>query len=633
MSKLVDKERLAKLAKALDDRMKATVQTEKERAMLAEQKNATDIATEKTRAEGKEGELSQAIANEKSRAEGKEGELAQAIADEASRADAAEKANKKAIEDEVARATGKENEIAGNLAKEVTDREAAVGEVQGNLDDFEDQYALDKAAQAQKDSDQDKAISDEVTRAKDAEKANADAIAQEVTDRQTAVQAVQDALNEFIGEDANGESVAEQMADMKADMEAADEALQDNIDAEAQTARAAEQALDGRLDVIEGEGEGSIKKAVADEAALRIAADEALQGAIDDIEADLVVIKGADTVEGSIAKAEKDAKDYADQKIAALVDSAPDAMNTLNELAEAINTNKGVYDAYVEQHATAMTKMKTDLQAEIDADVLVEANRAKGVEADLDQAIKDEASRADTAEKKIAGDLTKAVTDLQAEIDADVLVETNARKEADQALQNAIDAINNGTSGVLATAKKYADDQDAVLKAALQAEIDADVKVEADRAKAEEVDIRADFAAADTQLKTDLQAEIDADVKVEKERAMAAEGELDAAIEAEVTRAKAAEKANADAIAILNGNDQVVGSVDKKLADALASYTDTEDMMAILGQVVNSLAVSMENDKLMLKLGGIDGVTIHETSLDMATDADIDAIIAGLDAE
>ena len=37
MSKLVDKERLAKLAKALDDRAKAAVATEKERAMAAEQ--------------------------------------------------------------------------------------------------------------------------------------------------------------------------------------------------------------------------------------------------------------------------------------------------------------------------------------------------------------------------------------------------------------------------------------------------------------------------------------------------------------------------------------------------------------------------------------------------------------------
>jgi hypothetical protein len=41
----------------------------------------------------------------------------------------------------------------------------------------------------------------------------------------------------------------------------------------------------------------------------------------------------------------------------------------------------------------------------------------------------------------------------------------------------------------------------------------------------------------------------------------------------------------------------------------------------------------MENDKVVLKLGGVDGIALTSVDLDMATDADIDAIIAGLDAE
>ena len=43
------------------------------------------------------------------------------------------------------------------------------------------------------------------------------------------------------------------------------------------------------------------------------------------------------------ANALKDAKDYADQKITALVDGAPEAMNTLNELAQAISDHQDVY--------------------------------------------------------------------------------------------------------------------------------------------------------------------------------------------------------------------------------------------------------------------------------------------------
>ena len=64
-----------------------------------------------------------------------------------------------------------------------------------------------------------------------------------------------------------------------------------------------------------------------------------------------------------------------------------------------------------------------------------------------------------------------------------------------------------------------AEAKDAVLKGDLQAEIDADVKVEADRAVAEEAKIREERAAK----VVELQAEIDADVKAEADRAIAEE--------------------------------------------------------------------------------------------------------------
>lgn len=55
-----------------------------------------------------------------------------------------------------------------------------------------------------------------------------------------------------------------------------------------------------------------------------------------------------------ITKAE--ARNYTDEKITALVDSAPDAMNTLNELAEAINNHEDIYEAYVNEMSTALAK-------------------------------------------------------------------------------------------------------------------------------------------------------------------------------------------------------------------------------------------------------------------------------------
>ena len=186
----------------------------------------------------------------------------------------------------------------------------------------------------------------------------------------------------------------------------------DAVSAEAKLREDADKGLDARLKSVEemvGLESGEAGESLSD----RVAANEAkLQG-----------LK-KDTVQAAIDQAEADAKAHAEQKIADLVDSAPDAMNTLNELAEAINANKDVYDGYVEQHAQAMAQMKKDLQDEIDADVLVEKERAEGQEAairkeladaieqeveDRDAAIKVEADRALAAEQAIQKQITEGL--------------------------------------------------------------------------------------------------------------------------------------------------------------------------------------------------------------------------------
>ena len=105
--------------------------------------------------------------------------------------------------------------------------------------------------------------------------------------------------------------------------------------------------------------------------------------------------------DGDAAVLEAAKQDAADQ-IAALVDSAPDAMNTLKELADAIGAHQTVYEGYVQtvngqvaaaQSAAEAKAAELDaaqllvIQAEIDADVEVEKLRAEGVEAVFEQRI------------------------------------------------------------------------------------------------------------------------------------------------------------------------------------------------------------------------------------------------------
>lgn len=272
--------------------------------------------------------------------------------------------------------------------------------------------------------------------------------------------------------------------------------------------------VEGKIEVLEGDEsvEGSVKKTVNDAVTPidnRLTALEAEVG--DPASGEQVATGIYKVIADADAVALQAAKDYADAEIAALVDSAPDALNTLRELAEAINENKDIYDAWVEQHEQSMAALKAELQAEIDADVKVETDRAVAKEGELAQAIVDAEARA----------------------------------------------------------KTYADEKDAAHKQ-------------------------------------------EADTKNQEQ-----DGRI---------------LANEQAITKLNGGEDVVGSVAHSIVTALKPFSTTDEVKAMLGNVVNSLALSLEDNKLKLNLGGVDGITIHETTLDMATDDDIDAIIAGLDA-
>ena len=85
-------------------------------------------------------------------------------------------------------------------------------------------------------------------------------------------------------------------------------------------------AVDGYEGAIEG-AKTELQTAINNEATSRVNADNALDARLD-------VLEGSGT--GSVAKALADAKSYADTKVAGILDSAPETLNTLNELAAAL---------------------------------------------------------------------------------------------------------------------------------------------------------------------------------------------------------------------------------------------------------------------------------------------------------
>ena len=611
MSKLVDKERLAKLAAALDARAKAAVKAEEDRAKAAEQaidakananaaaiaainnaetgllKQAKDYAdgvgnAEKERAEEQEGLLAGRIETLEgivgSEAEGAFGEVKQDVAD-----------NKAAI----AKLNGGVEE-EGSVAKAVADAvKVEKDRAEGVEAGFEGRIAANEAFVAAQPA-VDKAQNDRL------------AVIEEmmglggVEGDKTALQELQETID-AVEDKADAAQADVDAVELRLDAEGG---LVDRIEAnEANIAR-----LDGAVDV-----EGSVKKQIKDAID---AVNQAANGLADRVEAvenfrDVTYPAAEAKVREDFAAADAqvlaDAKKYADEEITKLVDSAPDAMNTLNELAAAINANKDVYEGWVEQHNDAMAKMKEDLQKEIDDDV------------------------------KAVVDAQKLVNDAQAGINENIEGRV-AANEAFVAAQPAVDAEQDRRLGVLEAAVGEGGATKQAIEAAQKAAEDAQAAAEAAQGAAQAA--QADVDAVEKRLDDEgglvdrLEA---AEAFVQGHSHEGLQGEIDA-VEGRADALEAFVKAH-DHSVMEKGIADNKAAIEKEVKDrdaaieaALEAYSTTEEMKQVIGNVVNSLALTMENDKVVLKLGGVDGIALTSVSLDMATDDDIDAIIAGLDA-
>lgn len=104
-------------------------------------------------------------------------------------------------------------------------------------------------------------------------------------------------------------------------------------------------------------------------------------------------------------------------------------------------------------------------------------------------------------------------------------------------------------------------------------------------------------------LWTQVANKIAADVKTEADRAKAAEQTLTTNLANEITRAKAAEKVNADAIAVLNSDSSVEGSVAYQIAQIVAgangdfdTLKEIADWIAAHPESVTALNTAITNE-------------------------------------
>ena len=478
------------------------------------------------------------------------------------------------------------------------------------------------------------------------------------------------AINTLNGTAETEGSVAKSIKDaldpVKADVTQAKADITANADAitqEAATARAAEQANAAAINTLNGnaETEGSVAKSI------KVALDP-VKADVAQAQSDITALQGsvannAKAITDGDTATLKSAKEYADKAISDLIDSAPEDRNTLNKLSEAIKNNRDIYDGYVSTVNVELAKKVDKVEgSRLITEVEAASFAAKAETSDVSSALETAKTYTDDEIKKVnsastalgtrvssletvvgkaaegdseATGLVKNVADLQAKnVSQDTAIES-AQSTADSAVAAAAAAQKQADKGVAdAAAAQQQADKGVADAATAQAGVDAlksqlgngtsglSKEIQDNKKAIDAINNEATGILAQSKTYTDGKIE-EVNTRVTANAS---------AISAEKTRAEAAEKANADAIAKLNGDVSTTGSVAKSINDALADYSNTTDMKAFVASVVNTLALSMEGDKVKLKLGGVDGVTITETSLDLCTDADIDEIIAGLDA-
>ena len=604
MSKLVDKERLAKLAKALDDRAKAAVAAEQERALAAEQAIEAKADANAVAIEAINHAETGILAEAKKFAAEEDAKVAQA-------AQEARGVLESRIETLEGIVSGEESKTLGQIIEDVAGNTAAINKLNGG--------AEEEGSVAKKIADAIEPVQGEV----DAVEGRVDALEADAPVKQAAIEAAQAAADKAQGE---VDAVELRVDDLEAFVEGhSHEGLQGEID-----------AVELRVDALEafknGHSHEAMEQGIADNAAAiekevedREAAVEAVQGEVDALEA--VVGKAAEGEEAATglflameqgdAKALQDAKNYADQQIAALVDSAPEAMNTLNELAGAIEAHQDVYDAYVAEISGKLDGKVDKVEgSRLVAETEIAAFNAKAEVSQVEQALQDAKDYADAEDAKIEGRVdaleAKDVAHEQRLADLEEMMGLGGEEGEGSALDEirgditALEQKDTELQGAIAAVEGRAD--------ALEAKVGNDINgenpatglfLEVDQAKAAADAAQADVDAVEGRM-DDVEAFVEAHDHSVMEQGIA---DNKAAIEKEVEDRDAAIEA------------------------ALEAYSTTEEMKVILGNVVNSLALTMEDNKMVLRLGGVEGIAITETSLDMATDADIDAIVAGLDAE
>uniref|UniRef100_UPI00261F84BD PorP/SprF family type IX secretion system membrane protein n=1 Tax=Flavobacterium sp. TaxID=239 RepID=UPI00261F84BD len=437
--------------------------------------------------------------------------------------------------------------------------------------------ANNKAALAQKASDDKLRLAKEAAEAK--ARAEAEARAKAEAERLLALQGKDKATLEAERmrkekEAAEATAKLEQAARIKAEAEAARlRREKEAADAKAKAdAIANAKAEADRLKAAQSEAE---RLRLAKEAADAKAKADAIANA--KAEADRLKAAQAEAERVRLAKEAADAKAKADAEAKAKLDAEKlrEAQAKAQTEAERLRLAKEAADAKAKADAEAKAKADAEAKAKAEADRLAKEKAAAEakVKADADAKAKLEADKlkADEAKAKAEADrLAKEKADAEAKVKADA--DAKAKLEADK--------LKADEAKAKAEAERLAKEK-AAAEAKAKADADAKAKLEADKLKADEAKAKAD---ADRLAKE--RADADAKAKADADRLAKEKADADAKAKADADRL-AKEKAAADAKAKADAEAERLRIEAEAKAKLDAAKTAEDKQLDYLSQVID----------------------------------------------
>lgn len=546
-----------------------------------------------------------------------------------------------ALTQEVNRAMSVESGLSDSINSEASTRQSADEALEAKI------KANSDAIEALQNADNNEALQEEINRAKSAESGLNDAITSETSRAMSVEGGLDTRLTAVEGKVSdNATNIAQNTSDIAGEVtratnkEAELEAkIQQNAEA-IQQIREADNSEALQAEVARAKGkEAEIETSLSTEQSERLAADNALGVRIDGVVSDVTdvkakaqknendivsinakldVINGDDSTAGSIAHALEDSKHYTDDEIAKLklenssaiesalfdyakkqdvdtrfeelVGTAPSNLDTLGEIAKALTDQNDVVAGLV---TTIASKASND-------DLTAEKERAMGVEAtisgkvsEIEQSVTTERNRAMSAEDSLS---TKITGNTEA-----INTEVGERKSEIIRVEGLINSATSDLNDVKGSIQ--AETQRATLK-----ESQLETAINGVKDSVDSVVSKADKNASDI---ADLTAELNK----------------------EVQRAKLAEKANADAIEVINGDENTIGSIKHSLEDS-KHYTDDEiaklSLTYATKEAVEQVEAKIPTNVSQL-VNDVPYLTQHQSLEDYATKSYVDSKISEID--